>query len=527
MLVSNEVKKHGDARSGRKGSVAGTSSTRSAFSRLVTMGALYAALIHGNSALAADLDNSIKNGSEVSSEMSAEQLRQLDATLRPRLWNIPYPSYADTLTQDWGGARSKLAEYGIGLSLVNVDVYQQNLLNTPRSVPSLSGSGLPYPTCTRTSGTVCAGGQAYIGEKPFFLTGFVGMLVYDTSRWGVPDGQIMVQGGFYGSTNDQFNKNGLVTLNALVWYQTLLDKMFELKVGYQAFLMEFGGITLAGNFASTFGNSASVPAEMGMTGNVGMPAAVLKWNITKEFYDQVGVWRSPPVNGQQHGLTGNALLDESLTNPTGLNFTSRVPGASAAVVNEIGYKREASPGANKIWLRAGYIYNASDFQDLSKVATNPDAVIHGASAGYALVDAQLWQFDPSPKTAYKGLYVGASVMGGQNNALPLSQSYEARAYIVGPFTSRPTDLASFVYVHQDVSNHLANAVNLGLPEFQANAPIPAAANFTNSYTLNYLAHIRPGMYGSVGVSYTDNPSVTYFKGQGSAFLVQASLTTIW
>jgi porin len=484
------------------------------------------AMLLSGPAAAADLGDTIKDGAE----MTPEQLRQLDAKVGDKLWDIHYPSFADTLTQDLGGYRSMLASYGFGFMIQDIASLEFDTLHTPKQVPLVSANGGKYQACTRTSGTVCAGGQAYVGENYLLQAGTSFALFYDTSRWGIPDGRIQIGGFYAASNNDNFLKNGWFSLQTLMWHQAMFNKTFELNVGYGQPSLEFIGSSVGGNFASTFGPAASVPAEMGLGLSTASPQVELIWHVTKNIYNQAMVAASFPTDGQLHGLPGNSFFAQAISNPTGFRFTS-VPGTREYFIDEVGYKNAASPGVMETWFRAGYIHNFSDFQDLSKLPANPasTAVIHGADAGYALIDRQLWQFDPSSEaTAHRGLYAGASAMIGQDNALPLSQSFEGRAYIIGPTSWRPSDMLSFVYTHQTVSHYFADGINQNFGAlFDAGAPVPAAAGFSNSYTLSYVAHIRPGLYLDAGLSYTDKPSAEYFKGQGDALEVLLSMTTVW
>ncbi|WP_137128625.1 hypothetical protein [Rhizobium sp. FY34] len=45
---------------------------------------------------------------------------------------------------------------------------------------------------------------------------------------------------------------------------------------------------------------------------------------------------------------------------------------------------------------------------------------------------------------------------------------------------------------------------------------------TNTVMVAYMAQVGPGAFASLGVSYTDNPSISYFDGQGASFNIVAS-----
>ena len=463
-------------------------------------------------------------GSALSADSEEERLRKLNERLGPRVWNIPFPSYADSLTMDTGGWRSKLADSGFGFVAYSNTISESNMLSTPPKIPATAPNGQPYPACHGRFPGFCAGSQAYVGEEPFIYTGLYGALTYDLSRWGVPDGQFVFAGQWVAySSNNSFVSNGWLSPSELMYSQTLAHGAVELHVGLQRLGMEFVAPQIAGNFASTFGPSASIPFEMGLASEAGQPAVMAKINFTDKIYDRVAVGRSQAINGP----TGDPDYDESQFNPTGFRF--HVPNGGLLAINELGYQNHASPAEPSMWLRAGVIYNNSRFPDYSKLPANPSATNKGATSFYILADRQVWQVAPgSSSTAYRGLYVGASAMYAPASALGISQNYEARIYTVGFFDSRPQDVISLVYGHNVVSHYLANSTNAQTSAaFAAGFPVPEIRHSTNQITASYLARIRRGVFGSVGLAYTDHPSVSYFQGEGSALTLLGSLLIVF
>ncbi|WP_454648700.1 carbohydrate porin [Bradyrhizobium liaoningense] len=481
------------------------------------VGAMFGATLFCSPALAGDAGS------------TAASAAALDAVYGQKLWtSIRFPSFADTVTQDIGGWRTELAKYGFGFEAVTLGITQRNMLNTPRSVPASSyvpslNANVPYPACSLTVRGICAGGQAYAGQKLFGEQTILTALTYDTSRWGVPDGQIMIMGNIVYSSFDDFLKNQTYSEMGLIWYQTLFNKAVEVRAGLVNFSTQFVGTYVASNLANTFGPGATIPVFMGFSFGDGVPGATFTWHVTPNIYEQFGVARSIVVNGP----TKNPLLDEGLLNPSGFKFDAG--GSRALVANEVGWKNAAAPGVPQNWLRVGGIYNFSDFADHSKLPGDTTATQRGGAAGYALYDRQLWQQAPtSAKTAYRGIYAGVSGMWADPAIVPISQYYEGRLYWMGPMDSRPTDMVSFIYAHNTASHYLANGTNaVTAPLYDQGFPVPVFNHFTNSYTVSYVAHLRPGVYVNVGVSYTDNPSLAKFKGEGAALSALASLTTAW
>ncbi|CAB3804203.1 hypothetical protein GCM10011400_64120 [Paraburkholderia caffeinilytica] len=445
------------------------------------------------------------------SASSAARAYALDAKYGYKGWIVPFPSYGDTLALDYGNWRTKLAEYGFGFSIQGSTIFQDNLLNTPSRIPS-SGFAPCGPNSLNYN---CAGGRSYFGQRPSVMFANSAFLTYDMSQHGIPDGQIAVGTNFGVSNDQQYNPN-TARLNSISWYQTLLDKKLEIKAGYFANLPEFAGTFVGGLVVNPFGPSSSVPIVLGMSPNsISTPNFRIKWNVTNTLYAQTAIQRSLPVNGP----TGNSIYDEVNTNPTGFRFTSSVPGTRVLSINEFGYKRPSSPDAPFTWLRAGFMYNNSTFPDYSRMLQDPHATKNGSYGLYLLGDYQVTQSAPgSPYTAYRGMYVGGSFMYGDPKSTPFTQYYEARAYWVGPFASRPTDLLSFVYSHNKTSRNVQSVIN----NYTAYTNFFAISG-ANSITASYTYHVMPGLYATAGLGYTDKPSLSEFRGEGNALNVLLSL----
>ncbi|WP_420970818.1 carbohydrate porin [Bradyrhizobium sp. B120] len=446
----------------------------------------------------------------VDSATERERLNELNKRYGVKGWNIPFPSYSDSLLRDEGGWRSALASAGFGLQTYNLAIFESNMLNTPRQVPGY------FPPCvsrySQVTGALCAGNQTYFGQRPSYINETIAWLTYDLSRWGVPDGQLMVAGQ-YSTGNDVGYVPNVLQLYQLAWYQTLLDKRLEIKFGYVTNTTEFIGTFVGSNLANTFGPSGSIPVQLGLS-ILPTPSFRTTWHITDTIYNQAAVQRSLPINS----VTGNVVFDETLTNPSGFNWNGPI-GTGELLIDEFGYKRPASPGNPQAWLRFDVLYNNSTFRDFSHLPANPFATHAGNFGVTFLADGQLWQQDPSsPLTAHRGIYAGMSVMYAPPETTGISQYYEGRAYWIGPLDNRPTDMLSVVMARNVVSHYLADATN------QFSSLTGAfAARTSNSVTATYTAHLMPGLWGTIGVGYTDHPSLAYFKAEGPSLNFLASL----
>ena len=448
---------------------------------------------------------------DTNNRSTLDNLRALDKVLGYKGWNIPFPSFTETLLLDDGGFRTALASQGIGFLSFGLMVSQANMLDTPRSVPN------SYPPCTPQNhlGGICAGNQAYFGES--FGLGYdqSTYLTYDLGRVGLEGGQLQAHILSQTSNNEAFlvNDAGVVGVS---WYQPLFDNKVEFKVGWLSPVGELIGLAVGGNYANPFGPAASIPIELGMAINPAFaPALRVKLNITDTVYDQIYVQRSLPVRG----VTGNPIYDEISRSKNNFwpNFGSDVAGTGVFLLDELGYQQHEKSGVLSTWVRGGLMLNTSEFTDFSSVGSaGTKSNVPGV---YLLADRQLWQQAPSSDaSSYRGIYAGFTYMYTPPETRAFYQYYEARVYWIGPFDSRPQDMLTFSYTHNDISKYITSLTNLN------SALTNVFANkYTNTYGLTYFARLMPGVYGTVGIAYTDHPSISYFPTEGPSLNFLGSL----
>ncbi|GGF51098.1 hypothetical protein GCM10011611_66930 [Aliidongia dinghuensis] len=414
-----------------------------------------------------------------------------------------------------GGFRTTLAKYGIGFSSIGEGTFAANTLGTPRTVPGqYTFFGTVAPCVSKFS--ACAGNQVYFGQKPSAVFISQTTVTFDTSRYGVPDGQIAVALGAGLSSWVGFFPTS-ASLNGLEWWQTAFNKKLDIEIGYFSNAYRYMGTQIGGNFANTFGPGSSVNILLGES-YFATPGANFTFHADGNFYDKAGVG----VSGVVSGKTGNPLYDEYSENRTGFKFSP--PNTGTFFIDELGYRNRPQPGTLFTWVRGGGMYNTAEFQNLS--SSNPATKIRGNEGAFLLADQQLWQQDrSSAASARRGIYAGLTYMGAPEKKTAITSYYEGRAYWVGPLASRPADMLSFVYFHQDYSKYLTNSLdNLNLV---SGGTAPGGYSSANSYSISYLAHLIPGLYGQFGLNYTDNPASVRYRNEGSALLVQASLTTVF
>lgn len=389
-------------------------------------------------------------------------------------WNIPFGDLSTTMLQDKNGFRTELAERGFGFGASSSLSAAYNLNGTHHGYRNL----------------------IYWGQEPSFSNNAQILLTYDLSRHGISDGQIVLGAAVMLSTWNNYTPQRS-TINNLSYYQTFLNKRFELKAGFVGNNMEWIGAAVGGSTVNPLGQATSIQYMMGLASlPTGQPTLKLKWNASAEAYLQLGAMRSLPINGP----AGNVFVDDASVNESGLKW--KVPNGRRLLVAESGYQRRSSPSHKAVWFRAGVMDNASTF-----VNYETGGVSHGATAHYFLIDSQVTQ--PSADSifsAYRGLHLGATYMKAPEQNLAFHKQYELRAYYLAPQWSRPLDIAAVVYARNDVSNNLQSSVN----RF---SPITSiyATDKSESLTAMYTGYITQGIWGTIGISYTEDPVITYSK----------------
>jgi porin len=470
-----------------------------------------------------------KNASASEPAVSPPWFAEMDKMSGIKGWNLTFPSFGDTFLQDYGGWRSNLASVGIGVIQYNISRFQANVLDTPREGPRFN----PFYDSN----------QNYFGQKPSFNNFSTLVLTYDVSRFGLPDAQLQYSAFSVYSTWQGFLPDVLAT-NFLAYYQTFFDRQLEMKFGLVASQGEFIGQTVGGNFVTTGGPANSIPTQLGMSVS---PVSTWSFRLTAhfgKFYYETAVMRSLVVNGP----SGNSLFDTDALNPTRFDWnvntssysaTAEVgaPGTGELFANELGYKQVSTPDSLYTWGRAGVLSNNSTFHDFTKSVAEGGLVRgpigptrEGNAAFYLLADQQLWQSAPgSASTAGRGLYVGGTAMYARPETTAITQYYEGRVYLKGPFASRPKDLVSVVGYYSVHSPYLVDNLRT------LNAIGIYGKAETWSATVGYLANLRPGAYLTLGLSYTANPSQANYFGpsitnpsqrfEGNALNLQATLFT--
>jgi porin len=367
----------------------------------------------------------------------------------------------DTISPDWGGARKSMIDDGWlvqNYSSVN-ESYDFNHADSNAR-------------------------QAYSGQRPTFQANSNFTITYDLSRLGFfgQNAQLGAQLTWY---QNSYLGNGLrgAWVNQLSIEQEFDNRRVRLEYGFYSIGAKFYGAVLGtSTAASALGPNSGLLYEAGVVigGFKPTPAFDLRlYSANLRFYNHFGMARSSSPRGFQY---------DSQENPSGLSLS--VPGARALYIDEAGYR--AMPQADRFasWIRVGGVYNTSDYMNY-KLGTWTT----GNHMVYAAYTQQYTQ--PDASNPVRGVYTDIKV----DQAPSIHNVYDQDAlfslYSIGPFNSRPYDMATFGYQYKWISPWARQTLarKTGLQPIRS----------SETYTLSYAFHVMRGLYFNNSLSYTDHP----------------------
>ncbi|WP_455921211.1 carbohydrate porin [Pseudomonas putida] len=377
----------------------------------------------------------------------------------------------DTISPELGGLRGELAAHGIGVYGSFSPNYRYDVLGHNQST------------------------QLYNGQDPTWRQSSSLGMTYDLTRlgWGGKaqfTAAVAWESGDYKSSNPNFLTMSIFAIN-----QRFFDDRLEVQYGYYPLIRQYYGMVLGGNSsAAALGPGSVIPVELGLSLFSPSPAlTVAVWDKSKTWYNRASVARSASPNFFQYDLDQN---------PTG--FKLKVDGSNPLVVDELGYKVESAPGQKSTWVRVGGIYNTSHFTDYRNGGEAEDNF-----GGYAAATLQLTQPDgASPR----GLYGDVKVDYAPPDRNLYTRDFQVTAFYIGPFDSRPRDMASVGYTKSYFSKYVHDLVESSGTD---------AERTSAALSLSYAARMARGLYWVNGLTYQQGPS--FSPAQPNALLFQTGL----
>ncbi|WP_339405846.1 carbohydrate porin [Pseudomonas helleri] len=383
-------------------------------------------------------------------------------------------SICSRIKPDLWGLRKELAEHGIGITATSYNGYTYDVLGNN------------------------AKKQVYNGQNPSYNTSVNLYLTYDLTRIGFAnDAQLTLAGTWADATYTPANMR-VKTVSVFAINQSFFNHRVELVYGYISGVRLFYGMALGGNASTAaLGPSSVVPFQVGMSATEPTPTVnVIVRDESLRFYNSTALTRSVSPQGIQKDID---------LNPSGLRL--KVPEARALLINEVGYKQATSATTNAMWLRAGAMYNTSHYTEFLS-GEKSDNNYGGYVAGTVQIS--------KPFNDARGWYLDSKLDYSPDSVNAINKAFQVSAFNIGPFASRPADMAAVGLTKSYYSEDLRKATTrYGLE----------AAPYTLAVTTSYAARLFPGVYLISGLTYTKNPVFTPLHSD--ALLLQETLNFLF
>ncbi|MEW6346224.1 MAG: carbohydrate porin [Pseudomonadota bacterium] len=396
--------------------------------------------------------------------------------MRAKGTEAPLASVCDSVSPDLGGFRPKMAEAGWMFQAGNLSTLTYDVLHPSNSVP-----------------------QSYVGQRPTYNQTTLAILTYDLSRIGFGQNAQLTVSGAWAEASYLGAGVRSAYFSGLSIQQEFLNRQVRVLYGFTTPSNDFYGSYLGTSIASSaLGPASSMFYEVGVPSIKPAPTFELRlYTPDLRFYNHFAVTRSMSPQGFQTDTDQNTI---------GLTING-VKGARALFMDELGYRVEAKPNQRTLWVRAGALYNTSDYLDYS--VGRPT---HGNSGFYFAFTKQFTQ--PDSFYAYRGIYTDIKVDIADKSKNPFSRDITATLYSLGPFASRPYDMVSLGYTHQWISKDVQ--------QYVLEATGAQAIQGSNTVSLSYAFHVMRGVYWTNSVSYTTQPVLA--PSHPAALLLSSGMT---
>jgi len=391
------------------------------------------------------------------------------------------------MTGDWGGERTKLIEQGIDIKADYVGEVGANLhggYNNNKTARYSDQFGLG----------VALDLQKLWGwdntQAKIQLTNRNGENI-SNDRIGDP------RAGTLSSSQEVYGRGHMVRLTQLYIQHQFLDGKLDVKAGYfgegedfNTFPCEFQNLAFCG---SQVGNWAT---NIWYNWPVSQAALRVKYNITPEFYAQIGAYNQNPsqlehgngfkLNGS--GTKGTVLPVELVWSPK----VNNLPGEY-----RIGYYKSSAPAPD---LR-------EDINGQDAATTGQPYRMHDSKHGYWLVVQQ--QLTSHNGDASRGLNIAANATF-HDKATNIVDNYRSLMFVYkGPFDARPKDDIGIgfarIHVNDQVKKNaeLANVAN-DVTNYDSLSYSPLRDTEYN-YELNYGIHVTNWLTVRPNLQYITHP----------------------
>ena len=386
------------------------------------------------------------------------------------------------MTGDWGGERTKLIEQGIDIKADYVGEVGANL-----------HGGYNHDKTARYSDQFGLGValdlQKLWGwdntQAKIQLTNRNGQNI-SNDRVGDP------RAGTLSSSQEVYGRGHMVRLTQLWIQHQFLDGKLDVKAGYfgegedfNTFPCEFQNLAFCG---SQVGNWAT---NVWYNWPVSQAALRVKYNITPEFYAQIGAYNQNPSqleHGNGFKLSGSGTKGTVL--PVELVWSPKVNNLPGEY--RVGYYKSTAP---------------ADDVKVNITTDGQDYRVRDSKHGYWFVVQQ--QLTSHNGDASRGLHIAANATF-HDKATNIVDNYQSLMFVYkGPFDARPKDDigigAARIHVNDDVKKS-AEQINAAIGATDYSDPLYSPLRSTEyNYELNYGIHVTNWLTVRPNLQYITHP----------------------
>jgi len=372
----------------------------------------------------------------------AEEQETTTATADQDIWT------RDTLTGDWFGARTEMADEGVSFEFTNILDYYDDVSG------ALSGGSTVF---NRFRGTMNIDLEQLVGlENAKVSIGGVSQFGnnYNRSRFGV-------------LTNPSSIEGVDTTRLAQIWFeQTLFDNLLTYRIGKVDGVGNFGAQPYGGTFMND--ELVYIPNLLFAAGLPFDPAQQLGAIVTLRPFEDSDLEGTYFKAGVFNTNDSNAIIYDDI----GTDFNWDGP---VAIAGEIGYNFGATPADKPGYIKAGVHHNFGAFTEVNSPNQSWGNTLFYINAGktlYLLDETGERHLDASLSFSY----------APKENVNVYHYEMTALVRAIGPFASRPTDEAGIGFIAAWLSDDYSNST-------PTTGPNPSGNEFT--VELTYKARITP------------------------------------
>jgi porin len=377
-----------------------------------------------------------------------------------------------TMTGDWGGLRTKLAQDGFNFRASYIGEYAYSFSGGKRI-------GGDYAQQLAVGMDVDLGKVVNLPGGTFHVT--FNLREGRSTTADYIGNKIAVQ-EIYGD-GENFR------LAEISYQQSLFDKILDLKAGFFIMGDDFARTAILCDFENDAfcAHPNSLPTNSGWSDYpAGKWGGRVRVNLPDDIYAETGVFEvNPTYSAHDNG------------------FKVSLQGSTGALVPfEIGKTVKLGPAAMPGHYKIGAYFDSSDAPDL----TNTTISESGRYGGYILADQMIWSFEPGTD---RGLIVVANATISDKRTSQIPTFYTAALVAQGAFAARPHDFIAIGYVRDTVNSRLINQKN-ALLEAQG-VQNPDLQLGENIVEVAYGLQATPWMVIHPNVQYIGNPGAFTYK----------------